>query len=95
MKQQSFLVLAMVVYLTLVDPTRAQWAEQAKLTASDATTRDFFGDSVSISGNYCIVGAKGDDDNGSGSGSVYIFRRDGTSWTEEAKLTASDGVAWR
>ena len=35
----------------------------------------------------------GDDDNGTSSGSAYVFTRTGTTWTEQAKLTASDGAA--
>ncbi|MHC4338416.1 MAG: FG-GAP repeat protein, partial [Planctomycetota bacterium] len=69
------------------------WSEQAKLTASDGTLGDWFGGSVSVSGDYAIVGAPQDDDNGADSGSAYIFKRDGTSWSEQAKLTASDGAA--
>ena len=69
------------------------WLEEAKLTASDGAVNDLFGRSVSLSGDRAIVGARGDDDNGSSSGSAYIFRRVGTVWTQEAKLTASDGQA--
>jgi len=68
------------------------WVEQQKLTASDGNTSDYFGWSVSISGDYAIVGAYGDDVNGTYSGSAYIFKRDGTSWVEQQKLTASDGA---
>jgi hypothetical protein len=35
----------------------------------------------------------GDKDKGLNSGSVYVFTRTGTTWSEQAKLTASDGVA--
>jgi len=49
------------------------WAEEAKLTASDGDDADYFGSSVSISGDYAIVGAYWDDDNGTNSGSAYIF----------------------
>jgi len=70
------------------------WTQIAKLTASDGQADDWFGGSVSISGNYVIVGAEyGDDDNGYDSGSAYIFERSGDSWTQFAKLTASDGQA--
>jgi len=68
--------------------------EQAKLVASDGAAWDYFGVSVSISGDYAIVGAYYDGDKGTNSGSAYIFKRDGTSWPEQAKLTASDGAAW-
>ncbi|MBN2474707.1 MAG: pre-peptidase C-terminal domain-containing protein [Pirellulales bacterium] len=70
-----------------------QWTQQQKLTASDRAAYDYFGYSVSISGNTALVGAYGDDDAGSASGSAYIYRFDGTQWTQQQKLTASDGAA--
>jgi hypothetical protein len=70
------------------------WNEQAKLTASDAAAGDRFGLSVAIAGDYALVGAIGNDDNGTDSGSAYIFKRDGSSWNEQAKLTASDAAAY-
>ena len=69
------------------------WAEEAKLTASDGAEGDIFGNSVSISGDTALVGALGDDDNGLNSGAAYVFRYNGSSWVEEAKLAASDGAA--
>jgi len=78
------------------------WIEEAKLTASDAAGGDRFGVSVSISDEWAVVGASGDDDGGSGSGSAYVFRCDdnGTPddpnddlWSQVAKLTASDAAA--
>lgn len=66
------------------------WDDEAKLVASDAATGDAFGFSVSVSGDVLLVGARGDN---SGTGSAYVFRRNGTTWTEEAKLTASGGAA--
>jgi len=70
----------------------SSWTQQAKLTAgADAGADDQFGFSVSISsdGSTAIVGARYDDDNGqSSSGSAYIFIRSGSSWTQQAKLTA-------
>ena len=70
------------------------WIQQAKLTASDGEENDGFGLSVSVSGEYAIVGAFQNDANGADSGSAYIFKRDSTSWAEQVKLTASDGAAW-
>jgi len=69
------------------------WIRQAKLTAGDGAAYDYFGYSVCISGDYAVVGAYGDDDKGGNSGSAYIFKREGSSWTEQLKLTASDGTA--
>jgi len=51
-----------------------------------------FGWSSAISGDYIAVGAPNDPwYNGCGTGAVYVFRRQGRSWLEQAKLTASDG----
>jgi len=73
--------------------TGTSWTQEAKLTASDGQAGDRFGGSVSMDGDYAIIGAYYDDDNGSNSGSAYIFKRDGASWSEQAKLTAGDGAA--
>lgn len=69
------------------------WIEEAKLTASDASGADFFGSSVAIDGGYVVIGAPGDNDSGSGSGSAYIFRRIIANWTQQVKLTATDAAA--
>jgi len=65
-------------------------AQLAKLVASDGAAGDEFGRSVAISGNTAIVGAYGDDDHGSNSGSAYLF--DVATGTQLAKLIASDGA---
>ncbi|HOR97207.1 MAG TPA: FG-GAP repeat protein [Kiritimatiellia bacterium] len=69
------------------------WIQQAKLTADDGATYDYFGYSVALSGDTALVGAYKDDDKGSDSGSAYVFARDGTTWTQQAKLIANDGTA--
>ena len=71
----------------------SSWSQQAKLVSSDLATSDSFGNDVSISGSYAAVGTPWDDDDGGGSGSAYIFVRSGTSWTQQAKLKASDAAA--
>lgn len=69
-------------------------AQTAKLTASDGANGDDFGTSVAIEGNTAIAGAAGDDVGANtAQGSVYVFVRNGTTWTEQQKLTASDGAA--
>lgn len=62
--------------------------ETQKLIASDRDADDRFGTAVSVSGNRAIVGAALDD-NGTSGGSAYIFAFDGTSWNQQAILTAS------
>ncbi len=62
------------------------WIQQAELTAEDTFSGACFGISVSIDGNKALVGAFCDSDGGS----AYIFRRDGTRWSQEKKLLAFD-----
>ncbi|MCP4121756.1 MAG: hypothetical protein GY751_08375, partial [Bacteroidetes bacterium] len=71
----------------------SNWAFDQKLTASDAQATDVYGTSVSMSGNKIIVGAYADDDNGSTSGSFYLYYYDGVNWNEHQKFIASDGEA--
>jgi predicted amidohydrolase len=60
-----------------------------KITAPDGAAYDRFGISVAISDTAIVVGAYADDDNGTDSGSAYIFNTDGTYVT---KITAPDGA---
>jgi len=55
--------------------------------ASDRAIADQFGASVSIVGDQALIGAAGDD---SARGSAYLFRTNGSTWSEERKFTASD-----
>ena len=69
--------------------------QMAKLVANDANRQDWFGISVAISDGIAVVGAREDDDNGSSSGSAYVFEMsspgNASSCTQVAKLTADDG----
>jgi len=71
------------------------WTQQAKIQASDIEAGDYFGVSVSISsdGNTVIVSAFLEDTGGSNAGSAYIFTRSGSTWTQQAKIQASDPEA--
>jgi hypothetical protein len=71
------------------------WGQVKKLLASDGEARDYFGASVSISGEFVVVGAWCDDDDGDLSGSAYIFSQNAggpDNWGEVKKLTASDAA---
>ena len=72
----------------------ATYDQLAKFTASDAAASDNFGTSVAIDGATVVVGANGDDDFGSASGSAYVFALPApTDYAETAKLTAADAAA--
>jgi len=70
------------------------WGQITKLHAGDPQPGDFFGLSVSVDGDFVIIGAPGDDPYGASSGSAYVFGRNtggAGNWGQAAKLTAGDG----
>ncbi len=73
----------------------SSWQQIQKITAPDGEDGDSFGQSVSMDaqGNFILVGAYADQDNGSNSGSVYVFSGDGNSWAFSQKITPADGAA--
>ena len=82
-------------YVFLTTDGGATYGQVAKLTAADAGGADNFGWSVAISGDTIVVGAYGDDDGGSASGSAYVFRTSdgGATYDQVTKLTAADAAA--
>ena len=80
----------------------AIWSQQAYLKASNAEANDYFGDSVSISGDTAVVGALFENGNATGvngnqgdnsapsAGAAYVFARSGTIWSQPAYLKASN-----
>ncbi len=78
------------------------WSQQAYLKASNADSADYFGDSVAVSGEIVVVGAQSEASaatgvNGNGtdnskplSGAAYVFVRNGTTWSQQAYLKASN-----
>jgi len=82
-------ILMGFLFLCTFNALSATWGELYKLLPSDGATNDSFGRSISLSGNLALVGAHLDDDNGSDSGSAYLF--DVTTGEQLYKLLPSDG----
>jgi len=75
------------------------WGMSAVLEATDGHQGDFFGQSVSVSGNTVVVGAgAADPDLGAGqiwnAGSAYVFVRGGGGWKQETQLVAEDAESF-
>ena len=79
------------------------WTQQAYLKASNPNAIDRFGNSIGLSGDTVVVGAFGEDSLSTGvndsqtndvtngnTGAAYVFTRQGTTWTQEAYLKASN-----
>lgn len=63
------------------------WIQEDVLTASDGAAGDQFGFTTDIEGSSLIIAAQGDD---GARGAAYVFTRSGSTWSQQAKLTASD-----
>jgi hypothetical protein len=69
------------------------WIREAELVAPDRETFDSFGYEVAYDGGDTLaVGAPGDDDEGEGSGSVYLFVNYGSQWFLSQKLSPPNGA---
>ncbi len=92
-------LFALVTLCLTMEHTAVAQCELAELLASDGSSYDNFGSTVSMSGGTVAVGARGVDDFGctpfscSSVGAVYVFDPSGGNWSETVKLTAIDGVA--
>jgi FG-GAP repeat len=71
----------------------ATWVFDAQLLAAGVGAGDRLGREVNLDGDLVVIGAEGDDDQGMDAGAAYLFEKSGGTWTEVAKLTASDGGA--
>jgi len=71
------------------------WTQLTKLMASDGAAGDNFGSSIAMNyaGDLAIIGAPAHDDNASNSGSIYVFSRSGTTWTQQQKKQPSSPSA--
>lgn len=78
-------------YIFRFDELNEVWNQVEKLHAFDSGSNDHFGGHVSISGSRVIISAERDDDNGTNSGSAYIYKNTGTGWVLETKILATDG----
>ncbi len=71
------------------------WSFQQTLVGTDTAAGDQFGTSVAVDGNMVVAGAKYEEEAPEQNvrGSAYVFTRSGATWTQTAKLQASDGAA--
>ncbi len=69
-----------------------RWIPRQKLIGTDRESSDLFGRSISISGNRAVVGAENNNALRDGTGAAYVYAFDGTQWTLEEKLAASDAA---
>ena len=70
------------------------WSSPQTLLASDGANYDQFGTSTDVEGNTMVVGACVDDHKAIDAGSVYVFMKSGSTWTETQKLTANDALIY-
>ena len=65
------------------------WTPQQTLAPSDGASALYFSWSVAVDGDTVVVGSPG---NANLQGAAYVFVRSGATWSQQQKLTASDGA---
>ena len=72
------------------------WTEQAYVSPSDGAASDNFGWHISMNGagDRLLVHSRFDDDGGDSTGSIYVYTRSGSTWTQAAKLTKTSPTAY-
>ena len=68
-----------------------EWRAEAKLLPLHGAAREWFGHAVAIEGDHALVGAPRADSQGTTSGTVWSFRRDGGDWSAVSEVPARDG----
>ena len=97
----NFVTTSGAVYVFEQDPFTLTWSQQAFLKASNPSRADGFGAAVSISNDTIVVGSRSEDsdsvgingamnDDGDGTGAVYVFRRMGSAWVQDGFIKASN-----
>lgn len=74
------------------DVCAGTWSFQATLVPNDLSRDDNFGISLATDGTYALIGSPRDDDRGTDSGSIYVFRRVGNTWTQVNKIIPGNNV---
>ncbi|MEM7332363.1 MAG: hypothetical protein AAF490_09735 [Chloroflexota bacterium] len=69
------------------------WSLQTTLVPTDSAPDDFFGKSVAIDNGSITVGAPTALVSGNPTGAAYVFTQSGNSWSQQAKLIATDGAS--
>ncbi len=69
------------------------WFEQARLIRPPGPGGFRFGHAVAVHGDRIVVGAPFESIGGVATGIAYVYRFDGSTWSWEATLTASNGAA--
>ncbi|ABX04508.1 MAG TPA: alpha/beta hydrolase [Herpetosiphon sp.] len=101
--ESAFTFMAGAAYVFVRNGT--QWSQQAYLKASQVSSSDGFGWSVAVSGDTVVVGIPNEDSDTAGvqqsdtpvvnedasdSGAVVVMVRNGTTWSQQAYLKASN-----
>ena len=87
---KSILSIIVIALTFLAVPSQAQVATPVQLIPSNVNEDQDFGYSVDLDGDVAVVGAFRDEDSFPlESGAAYVFRFDGSNWTEEARLRAT------
>jgi hypothetical protein len=92
MKRKFEILFAIAAIVVLASTSMANYSQQQKITSTPRGVGAQFGNAIAISGNTMVVGAQFDGTTASQAGAAFVFVTDGTTWSQQARLLASDGA---
>ncbi|MCC7389438.1 MAG: FG-GAP repeat protein [Phycisphaerales bacterium] len=92
MRNRLCVVACAAAVILVTSSSSAQWFNEGEL-APGPHGSDNYGNAVSVCGDTAVVGASGDDDQGTNAGAAYIFFYGPNGWQSEAKVYASEPSA--
>ncbi len=97
LRAQIFLVALGMLLMgsSLVTPVHAEClpVNTDEFVASSALENDHFGSEIAISGDWAVIAAERDDDNGLDAGAVFMYYFNGNQWVEHSRLLGPGGDA--
>ncbi len=92
---QKISILIFITFISIIGNLYSQsnWEEIQRFQETVLVADNRFGSSVSISGNYAIIGSPLDDSEGANAGVVYFYELINGTWVEMQRVTSSDADA--
>jgi hypothetical protein len=86
------LFLATILVLCAATIASADYTQRQKITSEPRGVGAQFGNAVAVDGNTMVVSAQFDGTTASQAGAAFVYTFNGTTWTQQARLLASDGA---
>ena len=89
---RPLILSSVIALLGFAQPAAADWTQKQKIFSTPRGVGAQFGNAVAVSGDTMVIGARHDSTTASQAGAALVYVRNGSNWTQQAKLLANDGA---